>query len=65
MSEYNKEMPAVRPVFDMELMLGLLQETRLGGQVMESLAVPGTLAASPARHDPDRGEQTIPGYLVG
>ena len=38
MSEYNKEMPAVRPVFDMELMLGLLQETRLGGQVMESLA---------------------------
>ena len=38
MSEYSKEMPAVRPVFDMELMLGLLQETRLGGQVMESLA---------------------------
>ena len=38
MSEYSKEMPAVRPVFDMGLMLGLLQETRLGGQVMESLA---------------------------
>lgn len=38
MSDYSKEMLAVRPVFDMELMLGLLQETRLGGQVMESLA---------------------------
>ena len=38
MNEYSKEMPAVRPVFDMELMLGLLQETRLGGQVMENLA---------------------------
>lgn len=38
MSEYSKEVPAVRPVFDMELMLGLLQETRLGGQVMETLA---------------------------
>ncbi len=38
MSEYSKEVLAVRPVFDMELMLGLLQETRLGGQVMEGLA---------------------------
>lgn len=38
MSEYSKEVLAARPVFDMELMLGLLQETRLGGQVMEDLA---------------------------
>lgn len=35
---HTTEKLAVRPVFDMELMLGLLQETRLGGQVMETLA---------------------------
>ncbi|MCH5276553.1 MAG: hypothetical protein J1E80_01835 [Desulfovibrionaceae bacterium] len=38
MSDYRKEMLAVQPIFDMELMLGLLQETRMGGQVMEGLA---------------------------
>ena len=41
MSEYNKEMPAVRPVFDMELMLGLLQETRLGGRSWKAWPMPG------------------------
>lgn len=38
MSDYSKETLAVRPIFDMELMLGLLQEKRVGGQIMESLA---------------------------
>ena len=38
MSEHTREILLVKPIFDMELMLGLLQETRLGGQVMEDLA---------------------------
>lgn len=38
MSEHTKEVLPVRPIFDFELMLSLLQETRLGGQVMEQLA---------------------------
>ena len=37
-SAHTQEILPVKPVFDMELMLGLLQETRLGGQVMENLA---------------------------
>ena len=35
---YTREELPVRPIFDMELLLGLLQETRLGGQVVEDLA---------------------------
>jgi hypothetical protein len=38
MQGYHREIVPVRPVFDMELMLGLLQETRLSGEVMEKLA---------------------------
>ena len=35
---HTREVLPVKPIFDMELMLGLLQEKRLGGQVMEDLA---------------------------
>ena len=38
MSGYSKEVLPVRPNFDMELFLGLLQEQRIGGQVMDNLA---------------------------
>jgi len=36
--KHSSERLSVRPMFDMELMLGLLQEKRLGGQIMENLA---------------------------
>lgn len=36
--KHSKEMLPLQPVFDIELMLGLLQEKRVGGQVMENLA---------------------------
>ena len=35
---YTKEALEVRPIFDFELLLGLLQEKRLGGSVLEELA---------------------------
>ena len=38
MNSYTKEKLDVRPVFDLELMLGLLDEKRLGGQTLEDLA---------------------------
>lgn len=38
MNNYTKETLPVRPVFDFELLLGLLQEKRLGGKVVEELA---------------------------
>ena len=38
MNSYTKENLEVRPIFDFELMLGLLQEKRLGGKVLEELA---------------------------
>ncbi len=38
MNSYTKETLDVRPVFDLELMLGLLDEKRLGGQTLEDLA---------------------------
>lgn len=38
MSQYAKEILPVSPSCDVELLMGLLQETRLGGQVMENLA---------------------------
>ena len=38
MNSYTREKLEVRPVFDMELRLGLLDEKRLGGQTLEDLA---------------------------
>ncbi|MBR4746977.1 MAG: hypothetical protein IK061_06240 [Desulfovibrio sp.] len=38
MNSYTRETLEVRPVFDMELLLGLLDEKRLGGQTLEDLA---------------------------
>ena len=38
MSNHTKEVLQVRPIFDFELMLGLLSETRLGGRVLEEMA---------------------------
>ena len=38
MNNYVKENMEVRPVFDLELFLGLLAEKRLGGQVLEDMA---------------------------
>ena len=38
MNGYGREIVPVRPVFDMEMLLGLLQETRLDGRVMAKLA---------------------------
>jgi hypothetical protein len=38
MNGYRKEIVPVRPVFDMELLLGLLQETRMDGGLLEKLA---------------------------
>ena len=38
MSNHTKETLQVRPVFDFELLLGLLSEKRLGGKVVEELA---------------------------
>jgi hypothetical protein len=38
MNEYRREIVPVRPLFDMEHMLGLLRETRLDGEVAEKLA---------------------------
>ena len=35
MSTHTKEELQVRPIFDFELLLGLLNETRLGGSVLE------------------------------
>ncbi len=37
MAEYTKEVLAVQPYFDMEAVMSLLQETRIGGQVFEYL----------------------------
>ena len=38
MSTHTKEVLQVRPIFDFELLLGLLSETRLGGSVLEEMA---------------------------
>ena len=38
MNSYTKETLQVRPIFDFELLLGLLSEKRLGGKVLEELA---------------------------
>ena len=38
MSTHTKEVLAVKPFFDFELMLGLLSEKRLGGKVIEEMA---------------------------
>ncbi len=38
MSSYTKKNLDVRPIFDFELLLDLLQEKRLGGKVLEELA---------------------------
>ena len=38
MSTHTKEELQVRPIFDFELLLGLLNETRLGGSVLEDMA---------------------------
>ena len=38
MSNHTKEVLQVRPIFDFELLLGLLSETRLGGRVLEEMA---------------------------
>ncbi len=38
MSEYTKNILSIQPPFDFELLFELLQETRVGGQVLEDLA---------------------------
>ncbi len=37
MANYTKEVLKVQPYFDMEAVMALLQETRLGGQVLEDM----------------------------
>ena len=39
MSTHTKEVLAVKPFFDFELMLGLLSEKRLGGKVIEEYTI--------------------------
>ncbi len=36
--EYTKEIAEIRPACDLEILLGLMQETRVGGETMERLA---------------------------
>ena len=37
MSEYTKEILPIKPSFDMEAIMSLMQETRLGGHALESM----------------------------
>ncbi len=37
MANYTKEVLSIQPYFDMEAIMALLQETRLGGQVLEDM----------------------------
>ncbi len=37
MANYTKEILSIQPYFDMEAIMALLQETRLGGQVLEDM----------------------------